>query len=233
MASDSGTQGDNITNIVNPILSIGTAEASPTRVFLKRNGAIVPNTGNPSNPRLGPGSIQDGTQPTRVIAVRLTWPDGDEGARAGDPQISLWRSSMINGAGAPLRLAMIHGRATESGTTIRMPPEKTTVQFGSVERSLLGLGETKGGPAAIDQTDATGEGGRLLDLPFVLSQGRYTFDNARILGAAVREANGAREFGVALIDVERPARARFFPIGPGAAEDWKAPFATGEVDVQP
>src|SRR5204863_4112756 len=91
----------------------------------------------------GPGSLESGTQPTRISAARVEAPEGAE----GEVQVSLWRTAMVVGAGAPLRLAMTRGRIVASGATIRLPPEKTTVRFSAVDRALLGLDLGKEGGA--------------------------------------------------------------------------------------
>jgi hypothetical protein len=180
-------------------------------------------------------SLPAGVQPTRVTAVRV---EGDP------PQVSLWRTAPVAGAGAPLSLLVPRQKPLASGTTIRMPPERSAVYFTSAPSALWSAADAAQaaaqlggrGPGALDQADLSPGAGahpHLVEAAALLGAIDADAGGALAVAAAERATAGGREFGVALLAPQPGAKAAFTALGPAGPKDFRPPFDLGEVRVQP
>jgi len=210
-------------------------------------------------------------EPTRLTAVRLvaTLPGPDpagpaipeasssspatERARPGAPRLlSVWRTQVVLGASAPLRLAVAHGQPTASGTTIRMPPERAAIFVSAVRDALFKLdlgqpdaaGQAKrlfGSPAPgmIVRAALDGSGGPLFSTAELPSAIDLSPDSQLVVATAARpklDAAGAVttvEAGVIAATVFGNPTPRFFPLAELAPRALRPPFHIGDVRIQP
>jgi hypothetical protein len=185
-----------------------------------------------------PGSLKYGVQPTRVTGVRIEKADSDE------PEVALWRTSPVEGAGAPLKLLVPRVAPMAAGTTIRMPPEKAALYFSSVMKDLIQMGDPEAvaeaifgkNAGAIDRADLIGGVGHLVESPMLVGPGEVGPDGA-LVAAAGRIAPGGREYGIVAARLsDKPGHVielAFTKLAYAAIADFKPPFTLGEVRVQP
>lgn len=180
-------------------------------------------------------SLAAGVQPTRVTAVRI---EGEP------PQVSLWRTAPIAGAGAPLQLLVPRQKPLAAGTTIRMPPEKSAIYFTSAPSALWSAGDAQAvasqfaghSPGALDQADmgpGAGAHGHLVETTELLGPIDADAGGSVAVAAAGRVTPGGREYGFAVLKPEAGAKVQFTALGPAATADFQPPFKLGEVRVQP
>ena len=181
-------------------------------------------------------------EPTRLSAVRLGV--GDEA------RLSVWRTQVVLGAGAPLRLAIARGQPLASGTTIRTPPEKAAVFVTAVNDQLFRLDKLAGQPSEVAKlwrppqpgmvvrAALDGTGGPLFPLREIPGALDLTPDSQWLLVASLRvtpTATGtlALDFGVSTAAVFGMPTPIFLRLAAGSVADLKPPFDFAELVVQP
>lgn len=95
-----------------------------------------------------------GHQPTRVLAVRIGPPEGEEAQRS----LLVHKAIELRDAGAPLQLAVGRALPVASGTTIRTPPEQATLFLSTVGSSAF---ERKPAEASLLRSDSSGNASTL------------------------------------------------------------------------
>jgi hypothetical protein len=197
--------------------------------------------------------------PTRLTAVRLLVENanatGGGGIKVNEKLLSVWRTTTVPGASAPLALALARGQPLASGTTIRMPPEKAAVFVTALADALFKLGEldlaTPAGaqaamklwrppaPGMMVRADINGGGGPLFTTPQILSSVDLTPDAQLVVATSARvspapaTSSVVLDFGVTVAPIWGTPEPLFLPLGPLAARELKPPFAIGEVKIQP
>jgi hypothetical protein len=198
-------------------------------------------------------------QPTRLTAVRLPFakeePRSEGAQQIGSRLLSVWRTTSVPGAAAPLRVTVARGQPLASGTTIRMPPEKAAVFVTSLNDALfklakIDLDSAAGAKAALElwkppqpgmmvRADINGGGGPLFATRELLSAVDLTPDAQLILATAARvslappEGKVVLEFGLIASPIWGSPQPSFLPLGPLAASELKPPFELGDVKIQP
>jgi hypothetical protein len=198
-------------------------------------------------------------QATRLTAVRLPLakdePKAENATPAGPRLLSVWRTTSVPGAAAPLRVTVARGQPLASGTTIRMPPEKAAVFFTSINDALFKLskidvGTPAGAQAATElwkppqpgmmvRADINGGGGPLFATRELLSAVELTPDAQLIVATAVQVSPAPPEnklvlqFGVVASPIWGTPRPSFIPLGKLAPSELKPAFELGDVKIQP
>jgi len=176
-----------------------------------------------------PQSLKVARYPTRVTAVKLTAsPDG-----ATPTQVAVWRSSEVSGAGAPLGLAVARGQLLDSGTTVRIPPEKAGVFLTAAPSDALEqrLPEKPAGQLIV--TNVEGAGAPLGPPDAWVGPLDLSPDTRLLLATAARPAGGGFELGVVAAPLGPNAKPpRFVALGTAPA-GLAPPLGLGELRIQP
>lgn len=185
-------------------------------------------------------------EPMRLCAVRL----GVRGGEGDDTKLSVWRTQVVLGAGAPLRLAIARGQPLASGTTIRTPPEKAAVFVTAVNDQLFRLDKVAGQPLEVAKlwhppqpgmvvrAALDGSGGPLFPLREIPSALDVTPDAQWLVTAVLRVTpNGAQplglDFGISTAAVFGTPTPVFLRLAKGSVADLKPPFDFAQLAVQP
>jgi hypothetical protein len=221
----------------------------PTRLTAVRLVATLP-AADPAGPAIPEAALATSAQPQPQPQPQA---QAQPPARPGAPRLlSVWRTQVVLGASAPIRLAVAHGQPTASGTTIRMPPERAAIFVSAVGDALFKIDLTAADAAAqarrlfgspapgmIVRAALDGSGGPLFSTAELPSAIDLSPDSQLVVATAARpklDAAGAVtaiEAGVIAATVFGRPTPRFFPLVELAPRELRPPFYIGDVRVQP
>lgn len=165
-----------------------------------------------------------GHQPTRVIAVDV----GAEDSGSGERLLAVHKTIDLRDAGAPVQLSLGRAAPVAAGTTIRTPPEKTSLFFTAV--SPAGLVHPGDGDSALVRSDLSGNTTELLSGKELLV-GLDLSPDAR-LAVATRCAPGPTGLTVTVANLAAGTTSTI-PLGPADAADLQPPFDRLTLLLQP
>ncbi len=169
-------------------------------------------------------SREFGHQPTRMTAVQV----GAEDAGSGERLLAVHKTLDLRDAGAPVQLSLGRAAPVAAGTTIRTPPEKTSLFFTSV--SPAGLVHPGDGDSALIRSDLSGNTKELLSGKELLV-GVDVSPDAR-LAVATRCTPGPTGLTVTVAHLTAGTTSTV-ALGPADAADLQPPFDRLTVLVQP
>lgn len=171
-----------------------------------------------------------GHQPTRLVAVTVGPPskEASDDREAGTRPLQLHKTLELRDAGAPLQLTLGRALPVAAGTTIRTPPEKTTLFLTTVSPAAF---EHAGrAESALLRSDLAGNATPLLGGKELLS-GLDVSPDAR-LAVAARCAPGPAGLSLTVANLASGATAST-TLGPAEAADVQPPFDQVTVLLQP
>ena len=165
-----------------------------------------------------------GHQPTRLSAVTVAPSDQASGERA----LTVWKTLELRDAGAPVQLTLGRALPVAAGTTIRTPPDKTTLFLTTV--APTGFAEPGSGDSALLRSDLTGNSTLLLGGK-ELRSGLDISPDAR-LAVATGVTPGPAGLTVTVANLAAGTTATI-PLGAADEGDLKPPFDQLTLVMQP
>jgi hypothetical protein len=169
-------------------------------------------------------SRAQGHQPTRLSAVEI----GPADAASGERAFTVHKTLDLRDAGAPVQLTLGRAPPVAAGTTIRTPPEKTSLFFTAV--SPEGFDHPGAGESALLRSDLSGNATELLSSKELLI-GLDVSPDAR-LAVATRCAKGPAGLAVTVANLAAGTTTTV-PLGPADEADLQPPFDRLTLLVQP
>ncbi len=166
--------------------------------------------------------------PTRVTAIKLTpSPDG-----SATKQVAMWRSAEVTGAGAPLGLALTRGQRLDSGTTVRIAPEKAPLYLSTAPSDALEHGVSAPPAGALLSTDVEGGGAPFAAPAAWVGPLDVSPDTRVLLASAARPQGAGFELGVVATPLgPSPGKSSFVGLGPLSTS--LRPLGLGVIRIQP
>src|SRR5439155_25111442 len=167
-----------------------------------------------------------------------------------------WRTNSVPGAAAPVHLAVARGQPLASGTTIRMPPEKSAVFLTSLATAMFKLTDVDittqaGGKAALKlwhppqpgivaRADINGGGGPLFTMSELPSAIDLTPDAQLLVTTSARvvpvpsTGGVVVDFGVTWAPIfSSTSTPTFLALDKLPPSELKPPFHFGDIRIQP